>query len=241
MRKFHYRPGRNAFAAMGMGILAMVCGLAWLGNSSWPLALGFLLFGAAGVKAAANAMSDEPALAFDGHSIRVRTTFGVKEALWSNVQAISLEVFTYRYWGIIPLARHENLVIKTDGGTFGSQRLRIAVKSIEMPPGGASGLMHMLHQQHVAVLGEAGVAMAGADQHGWGIRPARAQRVVVDENESLTGFDPDAALARYLAAREQGAAQPVAERPMPQPAAPVPQPAAPVPQPVRAGFGRKGL
>ncbi|MCW3798397.1 hypothetical protein OMW55_11335 [Sphingomonas sp. BN140010] len=234
MRKFHYRTGRNAFAAIGLGILALACGLAWLGDGEWPLALGFVLFGAAGVKAAANAMSDEPALVFDAYCLKVRTSFGVREALWSDVQAISLEVFTYRYWGIIPIARHENLVIKTGGGTFGSRRLRIAVKSIELPPGGSTELVHLLHQQHVAAVGQAGVAMAGADQHGWGVRPGRAARVAVDTDESLTGFDPDAALARYLAAREQQPEVAAAERAIGQ----TPQI---VPQPARAAFGRKGL
>jgi len=235
MRKFHYRAGRNAFAAMGLGLLAMLCGWAWLGSEGSLLAGGFLLFAAAAVKSAANAMSDKPALAFDAHILRIRTSFGAREVSWSQVQGIGLEIFTYRYWGLIPIARHENLVVKADGGLFGSRRLRIAIKSIELPPGGSASLMHLLHQQHVAAVGEAGVAMAGADEHGWGVRPAGGKRIVLeDEHDSPTGFDPDAALARYLAARntqDVGAAVPAG----------VPQPALQPGQPVRAGFGRKGL
>jgi len=234
MRKFHYRAGRNAFAAIGLGILAMLCGLAWLKDGGWLTVAGFPLFAAAGVKAAANAMSDEPALAFDARTVRIRTSFGTRGALWSDVQGISLEVFTYRYWGIIPLARHENLVVKVNGGAFGAKRLRIATKSIDLPPGGSMGLVHLLHGQHVAVVGEAGVALASADEHGWGVRPGGAAGTLVGDDESPTGFDPDAALARYLAAREQEQVALAAPR---APAQSLP----PTAQPARAGFGRRGL
>jgi hypothetical protein len=239
MHKFHYRAGRNALTALFMAALALLCGWRLLDGGGWLAAGGVLLFGAAALRSAMNGMSDEPALSFDAQRLTVRTTTGSKQVTWPEVQGISIEVFTYRYWGIIPLARHENLVIKCNGGALGARRLRIALASIELPPGGSAALVHALHQQHVAALGEAGVAMAGAGETGWGARPGAARRIVLeDESESSSGFDPDAALARYLAAREQQSA--LAAVPAAAPA-PVAQPMLAPSPPVRAGFGRKGL
>ncbi len=105
MRKFHYRSGRNAMLALFMGALTISCAALWWRNGGFFSLGGFLLFGAAAVKGATDAMSGEPALAFGDEGIRVRTTMGVQKVAWKEVQSIGLEVFTVRYWGIIPIAK----------------------------------------------------------------------------------------------------------------------------------------
>ncbi len=208
MRKFHFRPGRNAALALFMGALAILCAAIWWRSGGWLPLGGFLLFGFAAAKGATDAMSSEPALAFGDEGLRVRTSSGVQKVAWSEVQGISLEVFTIRYWGIIPLAKQENLVIRCDGGLFGTRRLRLAMATMELPVGGAQGLLALLHAAHVAAVGEAGVAMAGAGEHGWGVAPASKP-----QEEAGTSFDADAAIARYMArkASEGQPAEPVCD------------------------------
>lgn len=229
MRKFHYRAGRNAMLALFMGALTIGCAALWWRNGGFLSLGGFLLFGAAAVKGASDAMSGEPALAFGDEGIRVRTTTGVQKVAWKEVQSIGLEVFTVRYWGIIPIAKHENLVVKCDGGLFGTKRLRLAANAIELPAGGSAALVAMLQAAHVAAVGVAGVAMKGAGENGWGAAPQRP----APEQQSA-GFDPDAALARYMARKAEG-------DPEQTPAvAQIAAPAAPAVA-ARPAFGRKGL
>ena len=229
MRKFHFRPGRNAALALFMGALAVVCAAIWWRSGGWVALGGFLLFGFVAAKGATDAMSSEPALAFGDEGLRVRTTSGVQKVAWREVQGISLEVFTVRYWGIIPIAKQENLVIRCDGGLLGTRRLRLAMATMELPAGGSAEVVALLHAAHVAAVGEAGVAMAGAGERGWGVAPANKPA-----EETGTSFDPDAALARYMA-RKASEGQPA------EPSAPETMPVASPAMPARAGFGRKGL
>jgi hypothetical protein len=226
MRKFHYRAGKNAAAALFMGGLTIMCAMLWWRSGGFISLGGFLLFGAGAAKSATDAMSNEPALAFGGEGLRMRTMRGIQVVSWTQVQAISLEVFTYRYWGIIPIAKHENVVVKCDGGLFGARRLRLAATAIELPVGGAIGLVALLQAAHVAAVGEAGVAMAGAGERGWGVAPSRPAR-----EEQASSFDPDVALARYMARKES---EPV------QSAVPAAIPGVPA-APARPAFGRRGL
>ena len=228
MRKFHFRPGRNAALALFMGALAVVCAAIWWRSGGWVALGGFLLFGFAAAKGATDAMSGEPALAFGDEGLRVRTSSGVQKVAWREVQGISLEVFTIRYWGIIPIAKQENLVIRCDGGLFGTRRLRLAMATMELPAGGSAEVVALLHAAHVAAVGEAGVAMAGAGEHGWGVPPAQPLE------DTGGSFDADAAIARYMA-RKASEGQPA------EPSAAGGMPIASPAMPVRAGFGRKGL
>jgi hypothetical protein len=234
MHKFHFRPGKSAFMALLTAGAAILAGWRWFeaGDLFW-LALA-LLCAAGAAKMLSDVLSDTPALAFDAEGLRVRSTWGsVHSVSWREVQAIKVDVMTLRYFGIIPIARHETLVVKCDGGLFGSRRLRLALKLVQLPPGGAGHLLALLDAAHVAAVGQAGVAMAGAGEHGWGLRSvsspvSAASRLPGDEG---SGFDADAALARYLARKERA-----------EPVAPAPSASAPVPlQPSRPVFGRKPL
>lgn len=222
MRSFYYRPGKNAALALFMGLAALFSARMWWSGGGFFAVAGALLFGAAALKGALNAFNHEPVLRFDRDRLWVRTTFGgVKELAWSEVQRISLEVLTIRYYGIIPMGRTEILCIACDGGAFGTRRLRISASTIQLPVGGAGELTRILQQAQLEAVGAAGVAMAGAGRRGWGV--GRADE---PETAQAEGFDADAAIARYLAQKEQ------AGRAGPAPAARPNLPQAPV-------FGRR--
>ena len=111
---------------------------------------------------------------------------------------------------------------------FGAKRLRLSANAIELPPGGAVALVALLQAAHVAAVGVTGVAMKGAGENGWGAAPVRPTP------EQQAGFDPDAALARYMARKAEGEPEPMAE------VSPIAAPAASAMQ-ARPAFGRKGL
>lgn len=217
MHSFYYRPGKNAFLAVGMAASALLCGWLRWSNGSWLGLGGMMLFGAGSAKAAHNALNSEPALRLDADNLTVRTTFGSADVLWRDVLGITLETLTYRYYGFIPMGRVEILCIAASGGLTGTRRLRVSASAIELPPGGAAGLLMLVQAAHLAAVGETGAAMAGAGPRGWGVGP-----------ENSSGFDPDAAIARYLAAKNENAETA-------QPALPARAPA--IPQ--RPTFGRR--
>ena len=227
MRSFYYRPGKNAGLAVMLGAIGFVFGsIAWNAGGGviiWTLTV-MLLAGAA--KAALNALNGDPALKFDDHHIWVRTTFGgLQEVSWRDVQHIALEVMVMRYFGMIPVGRNEILCITTSGGPFGTRRFRLAAGTLELPPGGATGLMHLLHQAQTEA--NAGPRAGGAA----GLVPG-ASAVAEPVAESSSGFDPDAAVARYLAAKQAQQAEQAEQRDAP--AGLGPRPIAP-----RPVFGRR--
>lgn len=203
MRSFYYRPGKNAVLALFMGALALLCGWLWWSKGGFVALGGMLLFGAALAKAAHNAMNSEPALRLEPHALSVRTTFGSEQVAWRDVQSITIETLTLRMYGIIPLGKVETLCIAANGGLTGTRRLRVSVSAIDLPPGGAAGLLMLVRAAHLAAVGEAGVAMAGAGARGWGVEPAGAS---AEDQVPGSGFDADAAIARYLAAKTANSA-----------------------------------
>ena len=229
MHKFHYRAGKSAFMALFCGFFALACGGLWLNGGGFWAAAGLVLFSVGAAKIAADAMSDVPALTVERDGLKIRKTWGqVALVPWDQVQAIDCEVLTLRYMGIIPISKNETLVVRCDGGLVGSRRLRLALKLVALPAGGVPQFMALLHAAHVAAVGEARVAMAGAGPKGWGADSAAslgggAAPAASDEGGE---FDPDAALARYMARREKAEA-----------AAPAAAP--PVAVPARPAFGRK--
>jgi hypothetical protein len=199
MHKFHFRPGKSAFMALVLGLAAIMAFWFWwtADNSMLPLAVALLMAAAAG-KLLSDAFSETPALSFDGQVLRIRKPWsGVAEVPWRSVQHIGVEVMTLRYWGLIPIAKHEFLVVRCDGGLlFGSRKLRLALKMVMLPPGGTSELMALLYRMHVA-----GVGNPARSEDGQPFAPASA-----GSGDQEPGFDADAALARYLARKEAGAA-----------------------------------
>lgn len=197
MQSFYFRPGKNALLAVGSAVLAVLCAWTWWSSGGFLSLGGLLLFGAATVKAGHNALNSDPALRIEADKLTVRTTFGQQVVRWSDVQHITLETLTTRMFGVIPVGRTEILCIAVNGGLTGTRRLRVAAAAIDLPSGGAAGLLHVLQAAQVAAVGVEGAVMAGAGPRGWGVGPAAA----AGEEGTSSGFDPDAAIARYLAAK----------------------------------------
>ena len=212
MKPIYYRPGKLAGWALLSGATGVF--LLWHNDdgSLWSTFVGLLsLVGA--VAAGACGMDPRPALALDGRSLAIRTLFRRKVVDLSDVLLVSVERRSLRLWGIVPMSRRESLVIRVQGGMTGSQRFSLTAGMLALSADGIEGLCHTIK----SLRGSA----AGGD-------PARAAPNAKAE-EGGTGFDPDAAIARYLA---QKAAAPEAARA-------APATIAPRPAPTRPTFGRR--
>lgn len=208
MREFRYRRTQSAFLAVMLTLTAMGLVTRWLhGQNVLNLFVAcLLLLGSA--KAAYDAISDEPALKFDQRSIWLRKTFGgVEEIPWRNVLDITSKVFTMRYAGIVPVGKNTYITITCEGGLFGARRMRVSTTALGMSPVQTAKLVADLEQARHAAVGTAGIAMAGASNRGWG----------VDLGAGSSGFDPDAALARYLSSKsEHDASEPASQSAFPR-------------------------
>jgi hypothetical protein len=215
MRSFYYRFGRNAFYALLLGACALLSGMLWLDKGgSLELAIAVLTAAGAG-KLAFNAASQTPALQYDRQSLRIAKAWGgVEEVPWKDVHHIAGKVWTTRYMGIIPVSRSAYITITCEGGLLGTRRFRVSTTALGMSLAQSAALEADLKQAHVDAVGTAGVAMAGAGARGWGAHSTSSE----PGEEQGGGFDPDAALARYLASKEaEQVAAPGAARPaMPQ-------------------------
>jgi len=222
MQSFHYRPGRNGLVAVFMAALAIGAGKMWFDGGGFLLLAFCALMAAGASKGLFDAMSNEPALKFDRHSVWVRKTWGgVQEVPWRDVHDISASVFTVRYAGLVPVGKTTYLTITCEGGTFGARRLRISTTAMGLSDSATAALVLALKQAHVDAVGIAGAAMAGAGNRGWGVDFNSKS----EPQNGESGFDPDAALERYLASKEAEGT----------PAAPAARPA----MPQRPTFGRR--
>lgn len=223
MRSYYYPSGRNALSALFLAAFAFGAGKWWYADGGvLPLIFAVVMVIGA-VKLASNALSREPALKFDGHSIWIKKAWGgLEEVSWREVHDISAKVYTMRYMGIIPVSRTAHIAITCEGGVLGTRRLRISTSAMGLSVAQTAELVLVLKKAQLDAVGVAGVAMAGAGRHGWGVRQSSPD----DEAGASSEFDPDAAVARYLASKQ------VAEE---APAAPAAHPATPQ----RPTFGRK--
>jgi hypothetical protein len=223
MRSYYYHSGRSAFAALFLGLLSLGPLKLWYGSGdgAWLAFALVMIFGAA--KLGFDAASRDPALKFDGHSIWIRKAWGgLVEVPWRDVHAIAAKTFTMRYMGIIPVSRTAHIVVTCEGGLFGARRLRISTTALGMSVAQTAELVVVLKKAQLDAVGETGAAMAAAGKHGWGAGLASPSA-----EAQKSGFDADAALARYLASKQ---AKAEVER-----AAPAAQPS--IPQ--RPVFGRR--
>ena len=204
MHSFYYRKGANALGAATMAAFGLGIGKIWFDHGGFIL-LAFTLLMVVGVaKATLDALSSDPALRFDRHSLWVRKTWGgVEEVPWRDVHDIALKVHTVRYMGIIPVSRTAYVVITCEGGLFGARRLRLSTSGLGMNATRSAELVAVLKQAHVDAVGEAAAAMAAAGGHGWGIAPPKPRL-----EPAASSFDADAAFARYQASQNRADPQP---------------------------------
>ena len=204
MHSFYYRKGANALGAATMAAFGIGAGKLWFDRGGIMLLAFSLLMVIGTVKVALDALSSQPALRFDRHSLWVRKTWGgVEEVPWRDVHDIALKVHTVRYMGIIPVSRTAYVTITCEGGLFGARRLRLSTSGLGMNAAQSAELVAILKQAHVDAVGEAHAAMAAAGSQGWGIAPPKPQAEPAE-----TGFDAEAALVRYQALQREAAPQP---------------------------------
>jgi hypothetical protein len=198
MHSFYHKKGANALGAATMAAFAIGSGKLWYDHSGFVILAFAILMAIGTAKAALDALSSEPALKFDRHSIWVRKAWGgLVEVPWRDVHDITLKVHTVRYMGIIPVSRTAFVTIACEGGLFGARRLRLSTSGLGMNAAQSADLVALLKQAQVDAVGEAAAAMAAAGSHGWGIAPTKPQP------ESTADFDADAAFARYQASQQQ--------------------------------------
>jgi hypothetical protein len=226
MRSYYYPSGRLAIAAMFLGLLAFATGSWWYNDGGGPLLVFTLVMVFGCVKLTLDAMSRDPALKFDQHTIWIKKTWGgVAEVPWREVHDISAKVLTWRYMGVVPVSKTTYITVTCEGGLTGARRLRVSTSALGLSVTQTAELLLLLKKAHLDVVGETGVAMAAAGKHGWGIAPSKS----ADGPEESSAFDPDAAIARYMASKQAGS----------QPGAATPAAAVPPPVPQRPVFGRR--
>jgi hypothetical protein len=202
MRTYYYHSGRSAFAALFLGLLALGAGKLWYNGGGGAMLAFALVMSIGTAKIAFNAMSHDPALKFDRHSIWIGKAWGgLVEVPWRDVHDVAAKVFTMRYMGIIPVSRTAQITVTCEGGVLGARRLRVSASAMGLSVAEAAELVLILKKAQVDAVGEAGAAMAAAGRHGWGVEPSTPP---VEPKES-SAFDPDAALARYLASKQADA------------------------------------
>lgn len=187
MTVIHYRPARLGFTAL---ICALVAALGlWFAASGSAGIVSLLAAAIPGYLAFVNgraALGANPALRFDEHGVSVSTLTKTTNLRWDEIRDIRTQSLTLRYMGIIPVSRQDFITFVTKGGPFSSKSLKLAGAQLELPARGILGL----HRSLCAFLGD-GLTTAS---------PATAAAPAPAEEGGT--FDPDAAIARYLAAKQ---------------------------------------
>ncbi len=184
MTTVYYRPGRLAMWALlwGLGGSYLLFGQSDDG-SMLDTITGIVLLAMAACAGFAG-MDSRPALAGDANEITIRTMFARRTVRWSELLLVTIERRNLRLWGIVPIMRRDYLSFMVQGGAFGSKRMRLLGSWLVLPPGGLSQLRETILEARGAA----------------GTSPSRAIETH-DGAEDGNGFDPDAAIARYLAAK----------------------------------------
>ena len=187
MTVIHYRPAKLGFTALICALGAAA--LAWFAFGGragvFPLAGAAILAYLAFVNGRA-ALGGQPALRFDEHGVSVSMLTKTTNLRWDDIRDIRTQSLTLRYMGIIPVSRQDFITFVTKGGPFSSKSLKLAGSALELPAGGIMGL----HRALCDFLGDGATKTV----------PAAA--VAASPAEEGGTFDPDAAIARYLANKQ---------------------------------------
>ena len=185
---------RMAVCTLGALLMVVVC--LRMEGAAVPLVLAVFFAAGAGFSAFA-IMSGRPALEFDERGITLNTLWSSQSIQWAEVADVRIETMTLYWLGFIPAVRHEHLIIKTVGSWIKSRKIKVSTRLMALPPDGLGGLIASIE-----------AARAGSPR-------CPAPVTAHSEADGGAGFDPDAAIARYLARKaDDGAlAPPVPQRP----------------------------
>ena len=101
--------------------------------------------------------------------------------LFRSVGDVAIERQTTRYFGIIPGSKKDLLCVRIVGGSSRTYRINAAL--VDFPRGGIEALHRELAAIRLAAVDAVGIALAS-------------------DGAAASSFDPDAAIARYLAAKQ---------------------------------------
>jgi hypothetical protein len=193
MTVIHYRPAKLGFSALGCALVAAF--LLWTELNAdgeadvlWLAAaavLGYLAF--ANGRAA---LGGQPALRFDEQGVQISTLHRSISLRWDEIFDVRIQSFTLRYMWIIPVSRQDFLAFVTKGGPLSSKTYKLAASQLELPAGGVFGLRHTL----CGIVGEQAATSA--------LAPAASVPQPSAAAAEGAAFDPDAAIARYLANKQ---------------------------------------
>jgi hypothetical protein len=180
---------RMTGAALG-AVLMVVLALR-LQTAAVPLVLAAFFAGIAALSAF-TIMNGKPALELDERGITLNGLLTSQTVAWADVADIRIETMTVYYLGVIPAVRHAHLIVQTTGSWVSGNKVRVSTRLMALPPGGLNGLL--------AIIETARASAGGASP-----RPVASAA----ESDPGSRFDPDAAIARYLARKaEQESAMP---------------------------------
>ena len=174
---------------------------------------------------------DRVAIEFDRKVLKISTLWSKRTVTWDEVCGVHVERLTQKLYGVIPVWSIRFLTFRVMGG-IGTKKIRVQLGLLE--PGKAEMDRLIQTLRSLSVGGEVD------------LQPASASGAPADA--PIGGdFDPDAAMARYLARREPGGPPVTGTAPTPsrvptingKPVRPT-APAMPD-MPARPAFGRRGL
>jgi hypothetical protein len=220
MKEVHYSRARLLQAGIGCPILA-VLGL-WAGGRADGFAALVLFVSAIALFVVApvaliKANGDRVALRYDNRNLEIATLWSRRSVTWSEVVEVGTETLSFStFFGFIKTNSANYLVVKLAGGLIGSKKVRLV-----------TGLLDLTGTSLQDLVAELSLARAGNNPL-QATAPSTWTHNAPQSSDPLEGgprsteFDPDAAIARYLANREPSAQL-------------VPS------APARPAFGRKGL
>lgn len=205
MHKVNYRPGKLMLSAAASLLIALWLGYGWSPDDNIVWIAGAALFAYLAFASIRTAIGDRPAIAYDARQVIINTLHRSTKHDWQEVGDVAIERQTTRYFGIIPGSKKDFLCIRIGGGSSRTYRINAAL--VDLPRGGIEGLHRELAAIRLAAVDAVGSALAS-------------------DGAPASSFDADAAIARYLAAKQ---AEPASAKP--------PAPAFRAPQ--RPTFGRR--
>lgn len=244
MRTVHYSSGRLLAGAMA-AMFGIAVGVMCLDGHGKVYAAALLLLAVCPVLLIGTVKAlwgDRTALSWDERWLEVTTLWRHRRFRWSEVSWVGTTVVTSRaFFGLIKTGQSESLTIKVGDGVFSARKYNLSRTFLDLTEQQFRELLADL------TLTRGGVVEAARPYCASTAEPSAVPAYAMTPAHSDDGseFDPDAALAQYLAKKQMAEAvrgpSPVRTAPAPQlNGRPLGGPAL-AGRPASGGFGRKGL